>query len=150
MFAIWQHAHLIGKAIKTRHMRGDVELKPIAVDNHYDFDYQETRLFKGEIPLRKVCTYCVFVLCTLCWQFFWIVLFWLPLRYSLTFIYCQAIIQTMYQAQVINLRGLLRTQFKLIILFSVTTIFYTPCFGEWIYNWVVIVIYSVKREIYMI
>jgi len=56
MFAIWQHAHLIGRAIKTRHMRGDVELKPIAVDNHYDFDYQETRLLKGEIPLRKVCT----------------------------------------------------------------------------------------------
>lgn len=53
MFAIWQHAHLIGRAIKTRHMRGDVELKPIAIDNHYDFDYQETRLLKGEVPLRQ-------------------------------------------------------------------------------------------------
>ena len=38
-------------------------------------------------------TYCVvflfcffFVLCTLCFQFLWIVHFWLPLRYSLTFI----------------------------------------------------------------
>ena len=29
----------------------------------------------------------VFVLCTLCSQFLWIVLFLLPLRYSLTFIY---------------------------------------------------------------
>jgi hypothetical protein len=28
-----------------------------------------------------------FVLCTLCCQFLWIVHFWLPLRYSLTFIY---------------------------------------------------------------
>ena len=27
-----------------------------------------------------------FVLCTLCWQFLWIVHFWLPLLYSLTFI----------------------------------------------------------------
>jgi hypothetical protein len=29
-----------------------------------------------------------FVLCTLCFQFLWIVHFWLTLRYSLTFIYC--------------------------------------------------------------
>jgi len=28
-----------------------------------------------------------FVLCTLCCQFLWIVIFWLPLRYSLTFSY---------------------------------------------------------------
>ena len=28
-----------------------------------------------------------FVLCTLCYQFLWIVHFWFPLRYSLTFIY---------------------------------------------------------------
>ena len=34
-----------------------------------------------------------FVLCTLCWQFLWIGLFWLPLRYSLTFI---QIITTLY------------------------------------------------------
>jgi hypothetical protein len=38
-------------------------------------------------------TYCVvfllffFVLCTLCCQFLWIVHFWLPLQYSLTFIW---------------------------------------------------------------
>jgi NhaP-type Na+/H+ or K+/H+ antiporter len=30
-----------------------------------------------------------FVLCTICCQFLWIVLFWLPLRYSLTFIYLE-------------------------------------------------------------
>jgi hypothetical protein len=31
----------------------------------------------------------VFVLCTLCWQFLWIVHFLSPLRYSLTFSYCK-------------------------------------------------------------
>ena len=34
-----------------------------------------------------VCFFLFFVLCTLCCQFLWIVLFWLPLRYSLMFIY---------------------------------------------------------------
>jgi hypothetical protein len=29
----------------------------------------------------------VFLLCALCWHFLWIVHFWLPLRYSLAFIY---------------------------------------------------------------
>ena len=54
-----------------------------------------SQLFVGKIMsyLRYLClfvivvsnTYCV-VLCTLCCQFLWIVRFWLPLRYSLTFI----------------------------------------------------------------
>ena len=34
----------------------------------------------------------VFVLCTLCWQFLWIVHFWLPLRYSLKFIHKHVIV----------------------------------------------------------
>jgi hypothetical protein len=34
----------------------------------------------------------VFVLCTLCSQFFWIAHFWLPLRYSLRFIYREGIV----------------------------------------------------------
>ena len=37
--------------------------------------------------LRCVFVLFFFVLCTLCCQILWIVLFWLPLRYSLTFIY---------------------------------------------------------------
>ncbi|XP_052090828.1 DBH-like monooxygenase protein 1 homolog [Mytilus californianus] len=53
LFAVWQHAHLLGKGITTRHLRNDVELEPIAEDEHYDFDYQETRLFKKEVPVRK-------------------------------------------------------------------------------------------------
>jgi hypothetical protein len=28
-----------------------------------------------------------FILCTICCQFLWIIHFWLPLRFSLTFIY---------------------------------------------------------------
>ena len=41
----------------------------------------------------------VFVLCTLCYQFLWIVPFWLPLRYSLTFILYSAVwsVPTIYQ-----------------------------------------------------
>ena len=41
------------------------------------------------LPIVASNTYCVFlVMCTLCCQFLWIVHFWLPLQYSLTFIYC--------------------------------------------------------------
>jgi hypothetical protein len=36
-----------------------------------------------------VVVFFVFVLCTLCCQFLWIVHYWLPLRFSLTFIYYQ-------------------------------------------------------------
>lgn len=54
LFGLWQHAHLIGRGITTRHYHGDTELTPIAVDNHYDFDFQETRMLKNEISLRKV------------------------------------------------------------------------------------------------
>ncbi|XP_063420467.1 uncharacterized protein LOC134705676 [Mytilus trossulus] len=53
LFAVWQHAHLLGKGITTRHLRNDVELEPIAEDQHYDFDYQETRLFRKEVPVKK-------------------------------------------------------------------------------------------------
>ena len=38
----------------------------------------------------------VFVLCTLCCQFLWIVHFWLPIRHSLKFIYLIILIYTMY------------------------------------------------------
>ena len=64
-----------------------------------------------------------------------------------SFIYCQAIIDN---GQVINLRGLHRTQFKLTIPFMLRqNDIYLVLENEY-YNWVVIVICSVKREIYMI
>ena len=44
-------------------------------------------LFSYSGVQHKLCSVFVFfVLCTLCCQFLWIVHFWLPLRYSLTFI----------------------------------------------------------------
>ncbi|XP_061164656.1 uncharacterized protein LOC133173681 [Saccostrea echinata] len=43
VFGVQQHAHLLGKAIKTRLIRGGVEQKPLADDRHYDFNYQDFR-----------------------------------------------------------------------------------------------------------
>ncbi|XP_061173713.1 DBH-like monooxygenase protein 1 homolog [Saccostrea echinata] len=43
VFGVQQHAHLLGKAIKTRLIRGGVEQKPLVDDRHYDFNYQEFR-----------------------------------------------------------------------------------------------------------
>merc|ERR1719367_2403091 len=43
VFANMLHAHLIGSKLRTRHFRGGKELEPIAVDNNYDFDFQESR-----------------------------------------------------------------------------------------------------------
>ena len=39
---------------------------------------------------------CLFILCTLCCQFLWIVYVWLPLRYSLTFIWTRQLQIIMY------------------------------------------------------
>ncbi|KAL3871756.1 hypothetical protein ACJMK2_039734 [Sinanodonta woodiana] len=52
-FAVFQHAHLLGRAIKTRHFRNGSELPPLATDPHYDFDFQETRLLREEIAIRR-------------------------------------------------------------------------------------------------
>ncbi|KAL3871757.1 hypothetical protein ACJMK2_039735 [Sinanodonta woodiana] len=51
-FAIFQHAHLLGRAIKTRHFRNGTELPPLAIDSNYDFDFQQTRPLRSEIPIR--------------------------------------------------------------------------------------------------
>ena len=50
------------------------------------------RLLANSVVQRILCCIYIlffFVLCNLCCQFVWIVLFWLPLRYSLTFIYTE-------------------------------------------------------------
>ena len=47
--------------------------------------YQFLWIVYFRLPLRYSLT--LFILCTLCYQFLWIVYFRLPLRYSLTFIY---------------------------------------------------------------
>lgn len=35
------HAHTIGTAMALRHIRDGVELEPIDVNEHYDFDFQQ-------------------------------------------------------------------------------------------------------------
>lgn len=54
IFAVFHHAHLLGRGLVTRHYRNGTELKPIAEDRNYDFDYQDTRLLKDEVNLRAV------------------------------------------------------------------------------------------------
>ncbi|KAH3694939.1 hypothetical protein DPMN_082384 [Dreissena polymorpha] len=51
-FSLMQHSHLIGRAIKTRHFRNGTELKPLAYEPAYDFNFQEFRSFPKEIPIR--------------------------------------------------------------------------------------------------
>ena len=57
MFGILLHAHLLGVGIKTRHIRGDVELEPISEDKTYDFDYQDVRVLTKEREIKYVRLY---------------------------------------------------------------------------------------------
>ncbi|XP_064598425.1 DBH-like monooxygenase protein 1 [Liolophura sinensis] len=63
LFASFPHAHLIGTGVRFRHFRGGKELRPITVDDNYDFNYQETRLLEEEVKvlpgdhLVTECTY---------------------------------------------------------------------------------------------
>ncbi|ODM90062.1 hypothetical protein Ocin01_16621, partial [Orchesella cincta] len=45
------HLHLAGKKIRLRHFRNGVELPIIAEDNHYDFNYQQSRQLKNELVI---------------------------------------------------------------------------------------------------
>jgi len=52
-FANFLHSHLLGRRLRTRHIRGDTELPPLAQDNNYDFNYQEMRNFPKEVTIKK-------------------------------------------------------------------------------------------------
>ncbi|XP_017770957.1 PREDICTED: MOXD1 homolog 1 [Nicrophorus vespilloides] len=41
--SVLMHSHLAGRKMKLRHVRGEKELLPIAQDNHYDFNFQQSR-----------------------------------------------------------------------------------------------------------
>ncbi|KAK9887700.1 hypothetical protein WA026_000021 [Henosepilachna vigintioctopunctata] len=41
--SVMLHSHLAGRKLKLRHIRGGKELPPLAQDNRYDFNYQQTR-----------------------------------------------------------------------------------------------------------
>jgi hypothetical protein len=56
IFGLLQHSHLLGVGIKTRHIRNDTELSPIAEDDNYDFDYQDIRALKEEREVKRVST----------------------------------------------------------------------------------------------
>ena len=43
VFAVLQHAHLLGHGIRTRVYRHGVEIEPLAYDENYDFDFQDYR-----------------------------------------------------------------------------------------------------------
>merc|ERR1711963_67793 len=53
VFANFLHAHLAGRALRTRVIRNGTELPPLASDMSYDFDYQEMRALKQEMKLQK-------------------------------------------------------------------------------------------------
>ncbi|KAK3586466.1 hypothetical protein CHS0354_001851 [Potamilus streckersoni] len=55
VFGILQHAHLLGRAITTRHFQNGTELLPLATDPNYDFNFQEIRLLRNEITIQHVC-----------------------------------------------------------------------------------------------
>jgi len=45
------HAHLSGRKIRLRHFRNGKELPRVAEDNHYDFNYQQSRPLKKEVKI---------------------------------------------------------------------------------------------------
>ncbi|KAJ8300645.1 hypothetical protein KUTeg_022164 [Tegillarca granosa] len=51
VFAVFHHMHLLGRKISTRIVRNGTEKEPIALDDNYDFDYQDIRVLS---PERKI------------------------------------------------------------------------------------------------
>ncbi len=54
VFAHLLHTHSAGTSVNIRHLRGARELRPIATDSNYDFNFQELRLMKQPANLRPV------------------------------------------------------------------------------------------------
>ena len=50
----FQHAHLLGGAITTRHFRGGQELEPLMDDPYYDFNFQQFRPMVKERIIKPV------------------------------------------------------------------------------------------------
>jgi len=51
IFASALHSHTTGVAMKLRHIRDGVELEPLEVNEHYDFDYQKNSILDQEVQL---------------------------------------------------------------------------------------------------
>ncbi|XP_021960173.1 DBH-like monooxygenase protein 2 homolog [Folsomia candida] len=62
IFNVLLHAHISGRKLRLRHFRGNLELPWIDYDDHYDFNYQQskaipnTKLFPGDRLIYE-CTY---------------------------------------------------------------------------------------------
>ena len=50
----FQHAHLLGGAITTRHFRNGKELEPLMDDPYYDFNFQQFRPMVKERIIKPV------------------------------------------------------------------------------------------------
>lgn len=53
MFAVVMRTHRIGRQVSLRHIRGNVELPPIAADDNLDADYQEYRKLVAPIRVQR-------------------------------------------------------------------------------------------------
>jgi len=45
------HAHTVGAALSLRHIRDGVELAPLDINEHYDFNYQQNTYFDEEVDI---------------------------------------------------------------------------------------------------
>ncbi|KAJ8966604.1 hypothetical protein NQ314_003434 [Rhamnusium bicolor] len=49
--SVMLHSHLAGRKLKLRHIRAGKELAPLAEDDHYDFNYQQSRSLSQDTPI---------------------------------------------------------------------------------------------------
>lgn len=60
MFAVLLHAHLAGRGIRLRHFRKGKEMKLLAYDDDFDFNFQEFQYLKEEQTILPVCVFLFF------------------------------------------------------------------------------------------
>ena len=51
VFGSFLHAHTTGTALSLRHIRDGVELEPLEVNDHYDFDFQQTTMYSEHVTI---------------------------------------------------------------------------------------------------
>ncbi|XP_076272907.1 MOXD1 homolog 1 [Rhynchophorus ferrugineus] len=49
--SVMLHSHLAGRKLKLRHIRAGKELPPLAQDDHYDFNYQQSRALSQDTTI---------------------------------------------------------------------------------------------------
>lgn len=58
MFAVLLHAHLAGRGVRLRHFRKGEEMRLLAYDDSFDFNFQEFQYLKEEQVILPVCMFC--------------------------------------------------------------------------------------------